>query len=62
LSVWGGRGGAETVNTVLFARGITVAGTPQQSAVIEQAQELVRFARQHGYRVDELIEITKATG
>src|SRR5437763_3250410 len=29
-------------------RGITVAGTPQQGAVIERAQELVRFARRHG--------------
>jgi GntR family transcriptional regulator len=43
-------------------RGITVAGTPRQSAVIEQAQELVRFARQHGYRVDELIQIIKTVG
>src|SRR6187397_2710694 len=43
-------------------RGITVAGTPEQSAVIERAQELVRFARQRGYRVDELIEIIRTTG
>jgi GntR family transcriptional regulator len=38
-------------------RGITVAGTPPQSAVIEQARRLVLFAREQGYRVDELIEI-----
>jgi GntR family transcriptional regulator len=43
-------------------RGVTVAGTPQQSAVIEQAQELVRFARENGYRVEELIEIIKTAG
>src|SRR3989442_10862188 len=30
-------------------RGITVAGTPQQSAVIEQARDLVHFARRQGY-------------
>ncbi|HWB22853.1 MAG TPA: GntR family transcriptional regulator [Gaiellaceae bacterium] len=41
-------------------RGITVAGTPPQSAVIERARGLVQFARQHGYRVDELIDIIKA--
>jgi GntR family transcriptional regulator len=38
-------------------RGITVAGTPQRGAVVAQAKELVRFARQQGYRVDELVEI-----
>jgi GntR family transcriptional regulator len=38
-------------------RGITVAGTPQHSAVLAQAQALVAFARQHGYHRDELIEI-----
>jgi GntR family transcriptional regulator len=43
-------------------RGVTVAGTPEQSAVIERAQDLVRFARQRGYRVDELIEIIKTAG
>jgi GntR family transcriptional regulator len=40
-------------------RGVTVAGTPERGAVIERAQELVRFARQRGYRVDELIDIIK---
>ena len=38
-------------------RGITVAGTPERSAVIKHTRELVRFARRHGYRTDELIEI-----
>ena len=41
-------------------RGITVAGTPEKSAVISQAKDLVEFARSRGYRVDELIEIVKA--
>src|SRR5713226_6752288 len=30
-------------------RGITVAGTPQRSAVLAQARKLVTFAREHGY-------------
>jgi GntR family transcriptional regulator len=38
-------------------RGITVAGTPPQGAVIEQAHALVALSRQHGYRLDELIRI-----
>jgi GntR family transcriptional regulator len=38
-------------------RGITVAGTPQRGAVLAKARELVRLARQHGYRRDELIQI-----
>jgi DNA-binding transcriptional regulator YhcF (GntR family) len=38
-------------------RGVTVAGTPERGAVIARARELVRFARQHGYRRDELIRL-----
>ena len=38
-------------------RSVTVAGTPEQGAVVLRAKELVRFARQHGYRLDELIRI-----
>lgn len=38
-------------------RGITVAGTANQSAVINRARELVEYARSHGYHVDELIHI-----
>ena len=40
-------------------RGISVAGSPAQGAVVQQARELVAFARRHGYRVDELVEIIK---
>jgi GntR family transcriptional regulator len=38
-------------------RGISVAGTPERGAVVQKAKELVEFARRHGYRVDELVEI-----
>ncbi len=41
-------------------RGITVSGTPEKSAVISQAKDLVEFARRRGYRLDELVEIVKA--
>src|SRR5437879_13768595 len=38
-------------------RGIQVAGTPERGAVLARARELVRFARQQGYRTEELIKI-----
>jgi GntR family transcriptional regulator len=38
-------------------RGISVAGTPERGAVVQRARELVEYARRHGYRTDELIEI-----
>jgi GntR family transcriptional regulator len=38
-------------------RGVTVAGTPEKGAVIARARELVSFAREQGYRRDELIEL-----
>jgi GntR family transcriptional regulator len=41
-------------------RGIHVAGTPEQGAVVARARELVRFAREQGYRVDELIQIIES--
>jgi DNA-binding transcriptional regulator YhcF (GntR family) len=43
-------------------RGIHVAGTPEQGAVLARARELVRFARQQGYRTDELIKIIESVG
>jgi GntR family transcriptional regulator len=43
-------------------RGITVAGTPQQGAVTERARELITFARQQGYRLDELIQVMQSLG
>jgi GntR family transcriptional regulator len=38
-------------------KGIMVTGTPQRSAVLGRVQELVLFARQHGYRRDEVIDM-----
>lgn len=43
-------------------RGVTVAGTPQRGAVVAKSRELVRFARQHGYRLDELVRIIEDVG
>jgi GntR family transcriptional regulator len=43
-------------------RGITVAGTRERGAVVARAKELVRFARRHGYRTDELIRIIESVG
>jgi GntR family transcriptional regulator len=36
-------------------RGITVAGTPELSAVLGKVREMLSFARQQGYRPDEVI-------
>jgi GntR family transcriptional regulator len=41
-------------------RGITVAGTPERGAIVARARELVEFARRHGYRTDELVQIIEA--
>ena len=38
-------------------RGITVAGEADRAEVTEQARALVRLARHHGYRTDELLAI-----
>ncbi len=38
-------------------RGVTVAGTPERTAVLVRARELLDFARHQGYRPHELIEI-----
>jgi DNA-binding transcriptional regulator YhcF (GntR family) len=43
-------------------RGVTVAGTPERGAVVREAKALVRFARRHGYRVDELVRIIEEVG
>jgi GntR family transcriptional regulator len=43
-------------------RGITVAGSPERGAVVARAKDLVRFARQQGYRTDELIRIIESLG
>jgi GntR family transcriptional regulator len=43
-------------------RSVTVAGTPEHGAVVLRARELVGFARQHGYRLDELVRIIEDVG
>ena len=43
-------------------RGITVTGTPEQSAVVERAKELLRYARKQGYKPEELIRIIQQLG
>jgi DNA-binding transcriptional regulator YhcF (GntR family) len=42
-----------------FTRGraVTVSGSPEQGAVLHRVRELVDFARQQGYRRNELIEM-----
>ncbi len=42
-------------------RGVTVAGTPDKSALLVQVKDLVRFARRHGYNKSELIAMIEAT-
>ena len=38
-------------------RGVTVAGSAERGAVVERARQLLEFARFHGYRKEELMEI-----
>jgi GntR family transcriptional regulator len=41
-------------------RGITVAGTPQQGAVVNRVRELVEFCRTQGYRRDEIVRMIES--
>jgi GntR family transcriptional regulator len=41
-------------------RGITVVGTPQRGAVLARIQDLIEFARHHGYGRDEIIQIIES--
>jgi GntR family transcriptional regulator len=50
----------EGILDVRRGRGITVAGTPQQSAVLTRARELVLFARRQGYPRDELVRLIQS--
>jgi len=43
-------------------RGVRVVGTPQQSAVLVRISELLDFAREQGYRSDEVVAIIQAQG
>ncbi len=38
-------------------RGVTVAGTPERTAVLEKARELVALSRIHGYRREEIVRL-----
>jgi len=38
-------------------RGVTVAGTPERTAVLEKARELIVIGRRHGYRREELLAL-----
>jgi GntR family transcriptional regulator len=38
-------------------RGITVAGTAEQSAVVKRVRDLIEYCRTQGYRRDEVIQI-----
>ena len=38
-------------------RGVTVAGTPERGAVVAKVRELDEFARDHGYRTEDLARI-----
>jgi len=41
-------------------RGVTVAGTPERTAVLEKARELVALSRAHGYRREEVIRLIES--
>jgi GntR family transcriptional regulator len=43
-------------------RGITVTGTPEQSALTERAKDLLHYARTQGYKPDELIRLIQQLG
>lgn len=36
---------------------MTVAGTPERSAVLDRVHDLVEFARHHGYRREDVIDM-----
>jgi GntR family transcriptional regulator len=43
-------------------RGITVTGTPEQSALVERAKDLLQYARTQGYKPDELVRLIQELG
>jgi len=43
-------------------RGITVTSTPEQSALMEKAKDLLHYARTQGYKPDELINLIQQLG
>lgn len=43
-------------------RGISVAGSPERGAVVTRARELVQFAREQGYRREDLLQLIERLG
>jgi len=43
-------------------RGITITGTPQQSAITTRVKDLLDYARAQGYKPDEVIQIIENLG
>jgi len=41
-------------------RGVTVDGTPERTAVLEKARELVALSRMHGYRREEVVRLIES--
>jgi GntR family transcriptional regulator len=41
-------------------RGVTVAGTPERTAMLAKARELVELARRLGYRREEIMKIIES--
>jgi GntR family transcriptional regulator len=41
-------------------RAVTVAGTPERGAVLARVRDLVQFARQQGFRREELIQMIES--
>ena len=41
-------------------RGVTVAGTPERGALLTKVHELLDYARTHGYRSDEVVELIQS--
>ena len=41
-------------------RSVHVSGTPEQSALIDHARELVELARHHGYRRKDLLDLIES--
>jgi GntR family transcriptional regulator len=38
-------------------KGITVAGTPERSAVVKQVRDLIEFSRTQGYKREDVIQM-----
>ena len=41
-------------------RGVHVSGTPEHGALVDRARDLVEFARHHGYRRQELLDLIES--